>query len=86
MSDKLKESRLTTEMLFMFLDQHRAKIYEDKIIINEATKIMNYIYKLFKISVPSEIEYRAPEGLLDAINEVGAEWISDDVDTIFHGN
>ena len=86
MSDKLKKSSLTTEMLFMFLDQHRAKIYEDKIIISEATKIMNYIYKMFKINVPAEIEYHAPEGLLDAINEVGIEWMSDDVDTIFSGN
>ena len=86
LSDKLKDTKLTTEMLFMALDQHRAKIYEDRIVVNEATKIMNYAYRKFKIKVPVEIEYTAPDGLWDIINNVGAEWISSNVDTKTHGN
>ena len=88
LSDSLKETNLTTEMLFMALDQHRAKIYETKIIVNEATKIMNYAYRKFKMKVPVEINYEAPEGLWELINDVGSEWIpsTQEVDTKTFGN
>ena len=86
LSDQLSETNLTTEMLIMALDQHRAKLYETKIIVNEATKIMNYIYSKFKIKVPTELEYDAPEGLWDAINNVGLDWITQNVDTKIIGN
>lgn len=86
LSDQLKDTNLTTEMLFMALDQHRAKIYEDRIVVNEATKIMNYAYRRFKIKVPVEIEYASPDGLWDIINNVGIEWISKNVDTKTLGN
>lgn len=86
LSDKLKDTNLTTETLIMALEQHRAKIYKDRIIVNEATKIMNYTYQKFKIKVPIEIEYTAPEGLWDIINNVGGEWVSNNVDTKTSGN
>jgi len=88
LSDSLKDTKITTAMLFMALDQHRAKIYESKIIVNEATKIMNYAYRKFKMNVPTEIDYKAPDGLWDIINNVGSEWITPktDVDTQISGN
>lgn len=76
LSDQLKETNITTEMLFMALDQHRAKIYEKKIIVNEATKIMNFAYRKFKMNVPTEIDYEAPDGLWDLINNIGADWVT----------
>ena len=86
LSDQLSGTNLKTEMLIMALDQHRAKLYETKIIVNEATKIMNYIYSKFKIKAPTELEYDAPEGLWDAINNVGLDWITQNVDTKTTGN
>lgn len=86
LTDKLKDTNLTAEMLFMALDQHRAKIYEDRIVVNEATKIMNYAYRKFKIKVPVEIEHTVPDDLWAIINNVGAEWIANNVDTKTFGN
>ena len=73
LSDRLKDTKITIEMLFMALQQHRAKIYESKIIVCETTKIMNFIYKRFKIRIQTELDYQAPEGLWETINNLGSE-------------
>lgn len=61
----------------MILDQHRSKIYDETIIVDECSKLMNHIYKtVFNISCPTEIEYRAPKNLNDIIKEIGSDMIT----------
>jgi hypothetical protein len=46
----------------MILEQHRSKIYDETIIVDECSKLMNHIYKtVFNISCPTEIEYHRPK-------------------------
>lgn len=87
-SDRLADKSFTTEMLFMALNEHRARIYEDCIVTSEPTKLMNNIYKHYKITVPTSIPYEAPAELFEEINNVGADWLmpDDNVDTKISGN
>lgn len=74
---KLKNYKITLENLFMILDQHRCKIYDETIIVDECSKLMNHIYKtVFNISCPTEIEYHAPKNLNDIIKEIGSDMIT----------
>ena len=89
LAERLEQQECTIEMLFMALNEHRAHIYEDCIVVNETTKIMNKIYKLFRFKIPTTIDYHAPKGLFEEVNNVGADWIDledDNVDTKTIGN
>ena len=77
MSDVLHGQDFSLEMLFMVLNEHRAKIFEDHILVTETAKLMNKIYSLYKLNVPSTIPYKAPENLFEEINNVGSNWLND---------
>ena len=75
MSDVLRGQDFSLEMLFMVLNEHRAKIFDDHILVTEATRLMNKIYNHYKLDVPSTIPYNAPENLFEEINNIGSNWL-----------
>ena len=75
--EKIKSYNITLESLFMILDHQRAKLYDNTIIVDECTKLMNHIYnKIFKIVCPTEIKYTAPKDLSAIVQEIGVDMIS----------
>ena len=55
MSDKLKQTSLTTESMFMNLHEQHAIVYENEFITTEPVKKMNDAYKVFKVQCPATI-------------------------------
>jgi transposase len=55
MGDKLKNTSLTTESMFMNLHEQHAVIYNQVIVPTEPTKKMNEAYKAFDIECPAAI-------------------------------
>jgi transposase len=55
MQGDLKNSAITPISLFLDLRNHKCKVYEDKIITQEAFKKANDIYKKFKVQCPVAI-------------------------------
>ena len=55
MSDKLRNTSLTTESVFMNLHEQHAIVYENEFITTEPVKKMNEAYKAFKVKCPTTI-------------------------------
>lgn len=55
MSDKLKNTSLTTASMFMNLHEQHAVIYDNEFITTEPVKKMNEAYKAFKVQCPVTI-------------------------------
>ena len=55
MSDKLRNTSLTTESVFMNLHEQHAIVYENEFITTEPVKKMNEAYKAFKVQCPTTI-------------------------------
>lgn len=55
MSDRLKNTTLTTETMFMNLHEQHAVIYDNEFITTEPVKKMNEAYKAFKVQCPVTI-------------------------------
>ena len=56
MSDKLKNTALTTESMFMNLHEQHAIVYDKEFVTTEPIKKMNDAYKVFKIECPVSIQ------------------------------
>lgn len=56
MSDKLKKTSLTTELMFMNLHEQHAIIYDNEFITTEPVKKMNAAYKVFEVQCPATIK------------------------------
>lgn len=55
MSEKLKNTSLTTETMFMNLHEQHAIVYDKEFITTEPVKKMNEAYKAFKVQCPATI-------------------------------
>lgn len=55
MSDKLKQTSLTVDSMFMNLHEQHAIIYDEMFITTEPVKKMNEAYKVFKVQCPATI-------------------------------
>ena len=56
MSDKLRNTALTTESVFMNLHEQHAIVYDKEFVTTEPIKKMNDAYKAFKIQCPVSIK------------------------------
>ena len=79
--DRLSSKSCTPDMLWMALNGHRAHIFENCILVGEPVKVMNDIYKLLNIQVPTTLGYAAPQWLFEEVNRVGSDWLDLDDDT-----
>lgn len=59
MTDKLRNSSLTTESMFMNLHEQHAIVYDNEFVTTEPVKKMNDAYKAFKIQCPISIKRQA---------------------------
>ena len=59
MSDKLSNTSLTTETMFMNLHEQHAIVYDKEFITTEPVKKMNEAYKAFKVQCPATIPRKA---------------------------
>ncbi len=59
MSDKLSNTSLTTETMFMNLHEQHAIVYDKEFITTEPVKKMNEAYKAFKVQCPATIPRQA---------------------------
>ena len=55
MSQKLKNTSLTTDSIFMNLHEQHAIVYDNEFITTEPFKKMNDAYKVFKVHCPATI-------------------------------
>lgn len=55
MSEKLKNTSLTIESMFMNLHEQHATVYDKEFITTEPVKKMNDAYKAFKVQCPAVI-------------------------------
>ncbi|MDD6083236.1 MAG: hypothetical protein PUB89_10430 [Oscillospiraceae bacterium] len=56
MKDKLRNTTLTTESMFMNLHEQHAIIYDNEFVTTEPVKKMNEAYKAFNIQCPVTIQ------------------------------
>ena len=59
MSDKLKDTSLTTESMFMNLHEQHAVVYDEEFITTEPTKKMNDAYRFFNVECPAVIDRKS---------------------------
>ena len=59
MADKLSNTSLTTETMFMNLHEQHAIVYDKEFITTEPVKKMNEAYKAFKVQCPATIPRQA---------------------------
>ena len=59
MTDKLRNTALTTESMFMNLHEQHAIVYDKEFVTTEPVKKMNDAYKVFKIQCPVSIQRSA---------------------------
>jgi transposase len=56
LQENLKDSVYNPISIFMNLRNHKCKVYNERVVVQESVKKVNEIYKIFKISCPTDIK------------------------------